>query len=146
MDAKLLIAATLVAVALAGNAQAQSRPPGSYNRCLGSQASCVVTVTVPASCTGCVPAANPEYVGIEKGKKIRVSWRLGTANYAFDEKNGIVFPEDPNGEVFKCRAEQNATVYVCDNTHAISGKTYKYTVNVTGPGAPKPLDPWVINE
>lgn len=146
MVARLLIAAVLVAVALEGSAQVPPPGGGSYKRCLASQTSCVVTVAVPAQCSSCTPTADPAYVGIEKGKKLRVTWRLATPNYAFDAQKGIVFPDDPNGDEFKCRAEQNATVYVCDNRHSTSGKTWKYTVNVAGPGTPKPLDPWIVNE
>lgn len=145
MFARFLIAASLVAATFEGHAQ--TPPPGaSYKRCVESRPGCPVVVTVPAACNACMPKVDFEYVGIEKGKKLRITWRLAAPNYAFDAQKGIVFPDDPNGDEFKCRAEQNAAVVVCDNKHSASGKTYKYTVNVTGPGGPKPLDPWIINE
>ena len=145
MFAKFLIAAVMVAATLDGHAQ--TPPPGaSFKRCVESQPGCPVTVTVPAACNACVPKVEFDYVAVEKGKKLRITWRLATPNYKFDARKGIVFPDDPNGDEFKCRAEQNATVYVCDNKHSTGGKTYKYVVNVTGPGGPKPLDPWIINE
>ena len=145
MMARWLISAVLMAAALEGGAQ--TPPPGaSHKRCLASQPSCVVSVTVPAQCNACAPAADPAYVGIEKGNKSEITWRLATPGYTFDKQKGIVFTDDPNGNEFKCRVEQNGAVYVCTNKHSTSGKTYKYTVNVAGPGAPRPLDPWVINE
>ena len=144
MIARVLIAAALMAASLDG--AAQSPPPGaSHKQCLASQPSCEVLVTVPAPCNACRPATDPDYVEIEKGNKNQITWRLVTASYTFDKQNGIVFADDPNGNEFKCRAEQNGVMYVCTNKHSTSGKTYKYTVNVAGPGAPKPLDPWVIN-
>ena len=147
MVAKWLMAAFLVVVAADGGAQAPAGQGGggATKRCLESQP-CVVTVSVPAPCNACTPSAAPAYASIEKGKKLRITWKLATPNYAFDSQKGIRFADDPNGDEFKCRAEQDATVYVCDDRHSTSGKTYKYTINLTGPGTPKPLDPWIINE
>jgi hypothetical protein len=144
MIARLLIAAALMATALEGGAQAP--PPGtSRKQCMASQPSCEVRVTVPAQCNACSPATDADYVEIEKGNKNQITWRLATPGYTFGKQNGIVFADDPSGDEFKCRAEQNGATYVCTNKHSTSGKTYKYTVNLAGPGAPNPLDPWVIN-
>jgi hypothetical protein len=141
MVVKAWLAAMLIAVAF--DVVAQPVPPTPTKKCKKSDPSCEISVTLPRACASCTPSVDHASVEIESGNKNNIAWRVATPGYAFDKK-GIVFPDDPDEKVFKCHPEQNASLYVCSNKHDKSGD-FKYTVNVTGPGSPKPLDPWVIN-
>ncbi len=133
MIVRAMVAALLVTAAF--SASAQKSPPGAPTKeCKKSDPACQIAVTVPAPCSACTPAVDHLLVAIEKGNKNQITWSIGTPGYAFDKTKGIDFTDDPNGDEFKCHAQQNAAIYVCTNKHSTSGKTYKYTVNVTGPG------------
>jgi hypothetical protein len=142
MVVKAWLSAILIAVAF--DVVAQPVPPTPTKKCKKTDPSCEISVTVPVPCSSCILSVDHSAVEIEPGNNNNIAWRITTPGYAFDKAKGIYFPADPREEVFKCHPERNASLYVCSNKHEKSGD-FKYTVNVTGPGAPKPLDPWVVN-
>jgi hypothetical protein len=95
-------------------------------------------------CTGsCATAVDHERViGKRNGEIVWEMQNQAGQAYAFDRVNGIVFPADLSAN-FRCHVEANGARFSCTN-RGDRGQ-YKYTVNLVGSPAVRPLDPWVVN-
>jgi hypothetical protein len=106
-------------------------------------ATCRVQVSV--KCFGVLCNASVDFDRVIGKRNGEIVWEISNQTgqtYAFDRSNGIVFPTDTNRN-FDCHVEASGGRFSCKN-RGDRGE-YKYTVNLVGSSAVRPLDPWVVN-
>jgi hypothetical protein len=148
MIARILIAAVVVSIALAGCASIErgtgSATAGATKKCMSVADPCGVKVSVSGGRIG----VDYDIVEVGPGVQPIIVWTLAddtyNAGYRFDSTKGIDLSKAAPG-IFNCRSHAADKVFFCTNTPRGPGK-YKYDINlVAGPSGPLTLDPYIIN-
>jgi hypothetical protein len=141
MSAKAWFSAIVLCAALLGCATQPFSGDGKTLRCTGQN--CDVQVAVSCSLgVLCTASVDHETVQVSRGNSPNITWQMISPGYTFPS-NGIVFAS--GGTQFDCHVEANGRRFACRDRNTTAGK-FKYTVNVTGSPAVRPLDPFVENQ
>jgi len=103
---------------------------------------CVVTVTVPAGCGSGIAVA-PDPIVVPKEKTAEIQWSIATKGWTFED-DGIVIHQSTETAFGKGPAGAKAT-FTVKNTNRKTA-TYKYDINLKGPGGRCSRDPTIVNQ
>jgi hypothetical protein len=118
------------------------RAPQSIE-CSGNSPTCELWVGVQCG-VACSAAVNYEVVVLAAGNKGAITWKLDKGAI----EAGFSFAKDAIGidrKAFECGMLEEGRLFRCTKIRPGFG-VFKYTVNVIGPRAVPPLDPWVVSE
>jgi hypothetical protein len=118
------------------------KTPQQKLTCDGSR-KCELPVSVDCVLFVCRIGIDYDPIVVTDKPGAEVAWVLPDGDWRFDETNGIALDPDGRSE-FTCHREQNGLRFACIDKHSKCG-VYKYTINVKGPVAVPPLDPWIAN-
>ena len=107
---------------------------------------CLIPITVNERCKE-TPQGNvkpdPEYLFIRKKGRVTIVWKIETAGWSFDEKEGIKF-KDGQSEITAGERLAN-DVWASENKGQTIG-LFKYGIKVTNGSVTCVLDPGVVND
>jgi len=102
---------------------------------------CVATVIVPAGCGSGIRVA-PDPIVVEKGKESTIKWNV-TGQWEFDKANGIFVHMGGSAFTGHKKSVDGRSFTVVIN-HP-SPATFKYDINLIGPGGTCRIDPIIVN-
>ena len=105
--------------------------------------SCVATVTVPAGC-GSGIRVSPDPIVVDKGRATRIIWRVHSP-WEFDRVSGVHvhMGTSPSFTGYERIGDPGREFKVVIN-HGVRA-TFKYDINLVGPGGACRLDPTIVN-
>jgi hypothetical protein len=137
----LLVSALFIAF----SAGSQPTPADSYKSTLSLNCSgeCTVLVTVPAGCGSGIRVA-PDPIVVPKNRATRITWKVH-APWKFDRTSGVHvhMGSAPSFTGFERLGTDGDSFKVVIN-HGTRA-TFKYDINLEGPGGPCRLDPTIVN-
>jgi len=103
---------------------------------------CTVVVTVPAGCGSGIRVA-PDPIVVLKGRPTRITWKVHEP-WEFNRTNGIYVHLGTPAFTGLSRSGTDARSFTAVINHP-NRATFKYDINLEGPGGACRLDPTVVN-